>query len=320
MPISWQPAIYEHKAALIGKSPSEVSRSAEDLALACRREVELYKTTVVTVGIDVYNVELEALGAPLCETQGDQCPDLKKHMANLEQLPEILPMCEIPGDGRFQLMLNAAKILKAQVDPSIRINIPVSGPMTMASKWVGMEDLIVDMYSDGEDSTRLLDHFEKLALVWTSCILDHGFDAMVFDSMAAPPMMSPELYREHIFPRHTRLFDLMQKRGQKVRELVIGGDTTSIAFDEAQTGANIILCDYASNAKDFAKAMPAGYKGQVRRNINPTLLLKGLDSKCLESFKEDLALFENVIAGTGILSYHFSPSCLINFMQRLEQN
>ena len=312
----WQPAIYEHKASLIGKTPSVVSRSAEDLALACMKEVELYKTEIVVVGIDVYNIELEALGAELQETREDQCPDLTEAIDDLQELPESLPTCHIPEAGRFKTILNAAQLLKNQLDPSVRIVIPVSGPMTLASKWVGMEDLIIDMFSKGEQSDRLLSYFENIAIHWTQCILDHGFEAMVFDSMAAPPMMSPSLYKEHILPRHTRIFDVMIKNGQSIRELVIGGDTTAIVSDEAKTGANVLLCDYACDAQTFSKALPKSYDGTIRRNINPKLLLnKSISREALRnSFKKDLALFNKAIAGTGILAYDFNPQTLLEFI------
>jgi uroporphyrinogen decarboxylase len=232
----WQPAVYEHKAALIGKTPSEVSRNAEALALACKKELELYGAEVAVVGIDVYNVELEALGAKLKETQDNQCPDLAEELDDLEHLPETLPVCKIPDAGRFGTILKAAQLLKAEVDASIRIVIPVSGPMSLASKWVGMEDLIMDMFGEGENSDRLLSYFEQIALDWTRCILDHGFEAIVFDSMAAPPMMSPILYEQHLLRRHTHIFDLMKEKGQAVRELVIGGNTTSILEHQTITG------------------------------------------------------------------------------------
>ena len=60
------PAIYEHKARLIGRSPSEVCRSLDLLGEALHKELEVYDPDVLTVGLDVYNVEAEAVG---CEVR-----------------------------------------------------------------------------------------------------------------------------------------------------------------------------------------------------------------------------------------------------------
>ena len=56
MNLPWEPAIYEHKAALIGLSPAEVSRSADLLARSLEAEHRAYAADFMTVGIDVYNI------------------------------------------------------------------------------------------------------------------------------------------------------------------------------------------------------------------------------------------------------------------------
>jgi len=56
------PAVYEHKAALIGTTPSFLSRDAGLFEKALVREAELYGPDLLTVGCDVYNLEAEAGG------------------------------------------------------------------------------------------------------------------------------------------------------------------------------------------------------------------------------------------------------------------
>ena len=56
------PSIYEHGARVIGKSPYETSRSAELTAMAALKSWETYQHDLVTVGVDIYNVEVEAFG------------------------------------------------------------------------------------------------------------------------------------------------------------------------------------------------------------------------------------------------------------------
>src|SRR5512136_1147961 len=60
--VPFVPAIYEHKGALVGKSPSEICRNAEYLYSGLMRELEVYDPDMLVIGIDVYNVEAEALG------------------------------------------------------------------------------------------------------------------------------------------------------------------------------------------------------------------------------------------------------------------
>src|SRR5512136_1270615 len=56
------PAVYEHKAALIGVRPSEMCRDAGLFEKAILRELEVYEPDMLVVGCDVYNVEAEAAG------------------------------------------------------------------------------------------------------------------------------------------------------------------------------------------------------------------------------------------------------------------
>lgn len=56
---------YEHAAALIGRTPSEVSRDPELLVEAHTRCHERYHTRSAVIGIDVYNLEAEMMGAKI---------------------------------------------------------------------------------------------------------------------------------------------------------------------------------------------------------------------------------------------------------------
>ena len=70
------PAIYEHKAALIGVTPSAMSRNAELLEHALSRELDLYEPDALTVGCDVYNIEAEAAGARVRFPETNDVPSI----------------------------------------------------------------------------------------------------------------------------------------------------------------------------------------------------------------------------------------------------
>ncbi|TFH66481.1 MAG: hypothetical protein E4G90_03325, partial [Gemmatimonadales bacterium] len=107
--LPWEPAIYEHKAALIGRSPEEVSHSANLLTAAILEEIRIYQADFVTVGIDVYNVEAQACGAQVVTTGPQACPEIPIPPWSVERLPRELEVPAIPREGRFQLLLDAAR-------------------------------------------------------------------------------------------------------------------------------------------------------------------------------------------------------------------
>ncbi len=315
--ICWQPAVYEHKAALIGRSPFEVSRSADWMVEAVLREYEVYGSDYLTVGLDVYNVEAEALGAAVMVPGENACPDLAAPLFALEGLPENLAYPAIPEAGRFELFLEAGHRLKTALGNRSHVRVAASGPVTLAVKLTNLEDMILSLCMEDGQAQRLLDFSVALCEQWLRCLRANGLDAIIFDSMAAPPMLSPAMYDQYVLPLHQRLMDVLRDSGQQERELVIGGNTTPIAASLARTGANILLCDYAADSPAFKAALGDDHAYIIRRNIAPSELLRTDTALPAKQFATDLALFSHPMAGTGILPYDFPPDCLLRFRDQI---
>ena len=77
--MQFSPSIYEHAAALIGKTPRAVSRSADLLFQAHAKAFHLYNHDPVVVGIDIYNVEAEAYGAAVSIPESNDIPAISGH-------------------------------------------------------------------------------------------------------------------------------------------------------------------------------------------------------------------------------------------------
>ncbi len=317
MPIKWEPAIYEHKAALIGKSPAEVANSAKFLTEAMLKEYEVYQADYVTVGLDVYNIEAEALGAKLTLPGENECPDLDGMLYDLNNLPEHLTLPDIPDAGRFSLLIEAGKNVQTSIGDKTKVRVAASGPVTMAAKLAGIEDLIMSLCMQDGNAVSLLEFTTSIAEEWCLCLRRNGLDVIIFDSMVAPPMFSPDMYAEFALPLHRRLMGILKKFGQLERELVIGGNTAPIAAFLPQSGANILLCDYAAEAAEFKSALGDDSKLKVRRNINPTLLCESDMEALSKKFISELSIFSNPIAGTGILPFDFKPNKFLDFRRSL---
>ena len=312
----WEPAVYEHKAALIGRRPADVGGSADLLEQALEAEYRAYGADFMTVGIDVYNVEAEACGALPVTFADDQCPEIASPLWTLDALPTQLVLPPVPASGRFPLLLEAARRFRAwlarQTPDHARpvVRVAASGPLTIAAKLVGTEELLMGLAAGDPPAVRLLDFTTALAESWVTAIREHGFDAIVFDSTASPPMLSPTLYRDIALPVHTRLMRRLEHLRQRERPLVLGGDTTSIAGLLVATGANQVVCDYAAGAAGFAASLKAAHPSapvSVRRNVSPALLSADDLDPVVSSSCADLAVLPNPICGTGILPYDQDP-------------
>lgn len=306
----WEPAIYEHKAALIGRSPQEVANNAELLTAAVNREVEVYNADFVTVGLDVYNIEAEACGARLICPDSTSCPEVAEPLWALSDLPETLALPAVPESGRFTLMLDAGQRCCEALSERTHVRVAASGPATIATKLVGLEALVMSLVLEDAEAVRLLDFCTELAAAWCAALRDADLDVVLFDSAASPPMFSPAMYRTFVRPRHARLMGQLAAAGQSHRPLILGGDTVPIAADLAATGANMLVCDFAADAAAFAEAVAACPDIEVRRNVNPAALL-GDDAAITAAARQltaDLAHFRHPVAGTGILPYDFDPA------------
>jgi uroporphyrinogen decarboxylase len=174
---------------------------------------------------------------------------------------------------------------------------------------VGLEPLVTSLALGEPAAEAVLDLTTEVALRWIGLIRSAGFDAMVFDSSAAPPMLSPDLYRRSVRPLHARLMRLMQ--GQKHLPLILGGNTTSIVGDLSSTGADYLVCDFPADAARFAQACPAGVT--ARRNVDPRLICDPAHDlvELADALLDDVTMFEHhglhPVAGTGVLPYDTNP-------------
>ena len=139
--IPFVPSIYEHSASVIGKSPSEVAQDEElifESQIACYK---LYEHDLVSVGLDIYNIEVEALGAKVkfYEKGVPGCNEIL--IANKEDLGNLkLPNPE--KDGRMPLFLKATKRINNKIGDEVLVNGTVMGPFTLAAKIRGLKILL----------------------------------------------------------------------------------------------------------------------------------------------------------------------------------
>ena len=74
--MEFTPVVYEHAAKFIGRTPWEVSRSADLLVEAHAAAYAVYRHAPVVAGIDVYNVEAEAYGAVVGASRENEVPSV----------------------------------------------------------------------------------------------------------------------------------------------------------------------------------------------------------------------------------------------------
>jgi uroporphyrinogen decarboxylase len=317
------PAIYEHKASLIGKGISQVATDGSLLQEALLAEYERYQPDMITVGIDIYNIEAEAIGAEvLFSEKSDVVPSVKDRI--LKDVSDVnnLRTPKISTAARIPLFLQVAEKINAILGKNVLVRGALSGPYSIAAELMGIEPLIMAMVMDQDNCCKLLDFTCEFVIAYGKEYIKRGLSLCMFDSQASPPLISPEMFDTFLVPRYQKIAQAFKAAGCDCSELVIGGQTDGIAEPMRKTGFDIILCDYPCDPESFLtdkeETMPL-----VRRNLSPVLIeqgdFEGLRDKVTE-VRNLSSQFRNVMIGTGVLSYNVPTENILNVKQMCLEN
>ncbi len=306
--IPFVPAIYEHKARLIGVSPSAICRDPDLLCRGLESELELYRPDVLTIGIDVYNVEAEALGCRVRYfDESNDVPAIVEPLADCEHL-------RIPDperDGRMPLYLRVAEAMVRLHGTQIIVRGALTGPYSMAAELVGAEKFLMMTVEAPETCRRLLEFTAQVALAFGTAFLRHGAEPVLFDSRATPRLASPRVFRHLVLPVYRDLLiPGLKAAGARFIPLIIGGNTDTILDDLIASGATQILCDNSSNPGLFRqRTLAAGIA--FRASVDARLIHSGPPEavrRQAEGLLRECAGHPGFLLGCGVVAYDTNPA------------
>jgi uroporphyrinogen decarboxylase len=317
------PAIYEHKARLIGRSPSEVCVDLDLLLEALEKELEVYDPDVLTVGLDVYNVEAEAAG---CEV---------RYFGRSPDVPAVTgPILEAPGetgrlrrpdpsrDGRMPLFLEAAARMAESRGPEILVRGAVSGPFSLACALAGTERVLVGTLEEPAFVHALLDFAAQVTIDFGAAFLERGVEPVLFDSKASPAAASPRVFKEFVMPLYRdRVMPELRRAGARTLPLVIGGDTTPILEDLIATGSGQLLCDAGADLDAFLKRCREERRA-LRASVDARLVHTGRPGRIREEARGILhrAVGQpGFLFGCGVVAYDCDPRNVIALRQARDE-
>ena len=315
------PAVYEHKAALIGVTPSAMSRNAEMLEHALSRELDLYEPDVLTVGCDVYNVEAEAAGARVRFSETNDVPSIEGRLLRPGQDIRSLPLPDPERCGRMPVFLEAGRRIQARHGADVLVRGALSAPFSMACELVGDEPLLTALLDDPEWAASLLDFCSVAVEAYGKAFVDRGLGVVLFDSHAAPPLVSPALFRSLVLPPTARTIAYFRETlGVPLVPYIIGGDTALLLDLILATGTNNVLCDFRADLAAFVgrlKDTPV----LLRANLDPRFLETAEPETITAAARQVLAIgagHPRFLLGTGILPYDLPPEKVLAVRRALD--
>ncbi len=301
------PAVYEHKARLIGRSPSEVCCDVGLLEEALHKELETYDPDMLVVGVDVYNVEAEALGCAVRTFEDSN--DVPSILAPRLDRPGDLGKLGLPDpeeDGRMPLFLQAAERLERELGGSMIIRGALTGPFSLACAIAGTENVLAATVEDPDFVRRLLEFAGRVTIEYGRAFLARSVEVILFDSKASPGAASPKVFHELVLPIYRDIVvPALVQSGARFLPLIIGGDTTLILEDLIATGATQLLCDAGATVERFKLACREARRS-FRVSVDARLVHRGKPHEIQAEAHRLLAAVQGqpgLLFGCGVVAY-----------------
>ena len=312
------PSIYEHGAAVLGRSPGEVSRDGALMAQAALESYRRYGHDLVTVGMDIYNIEAEAWGCAISAGQGTSVPGVLTHP--LADRPELEPSRlrqPVAGAGnRLALFVAAVAQVTAAIGDDVWVYGCLGGPFSQAVELRGFDNLIVDMYTTPDRVHELLERLATATLEHARRVSEEGAGIYLYESWATMPLITVDMFRDYVVPYNKRITERISGEYPAPPPAVImGGNVTLLADLFLDMGVSLVAADYLT---DFAvlREKFAGRQVIVRGCVDPKMIERG-DWEGLEGMVEQLKHksegMHNFVWGCGCVSYTTPAEHLFRF-------
>lgn len=311
--IPFSVSVYEHAAALIGRSPWEVSRDEELMRRAHREAYLLYHHFPVVVGIDIYNLEAEAYGCQIALPQGIGIPAVARPLfASLDDALGVEPF-DPRSAGRIAMAIRVARRL-ADEFPQADIRVPVSGPFSIAVGLLGMDELLTSVATSPDLTRQFLLRLVPGQVRFCEAARAAGLDVAFFESAAAPPLLSPQQFAKVELPALKAAMAQVGEAAGHPLPCIIGGNTEPIIDHILETGTDFVICPAETDRRKFLKRMEAHPGVKVRVNLDPRIYSRGTKEEILRAVDEVIALAAgrpNVLLGTGAAPYETPPENIL---------
>lgn len=302
------PAVLEHAAALIGHSPWEVSRDLELLCAAHARAHEIYGHSPVIAGIDVYHAEVEAWGVEVRPAAHHATPALGGPLFDdpLEVLR--LPSLDLQRDGRLPLLLGAAARL-IDACPGAEVRVPLAGPFSVLVGLLGFETLLMELADGGGGIRDAIAFLARRQAALCRAVLTRGFQPVIYESGAAPPLVSPEMFRSIVAPA---LRIVMQAGRDAATPLacILGGNVASVADALLEAGPGAVICPAETDQAAFIEVARAWPETSVRINLPASSVGSGNRAAFFAAIEERIPLVARhprAVLGTGVVPFDADP-------------
>ncbi len=208
-----------------------------------------------------------ALGSQMSDPE-DAVPAIMKYaLDDLNDLDQLdMSKLELKNDKKFQLHIEATKILIDKVGNEVPTGVLISGPFTAAASIYKVENLLRATRKNPEKLHQLINFCnEGLKMIYREFI-KAGAVILMCDPIASGTLLHRKQYLEFVLPYTTDLIkDIHDAKGTVCYHIC--GDTTAIVGDMVTSGCDMLSID---NVVDLRHAKnEAGKTVPILGNVDP---------------------------------------------------
>ena len=295
----WVPYTGVQAATLIGVDAEEYLKNTDHIVNGILKAYELFKPDGLPVAFDL-QIEAEALGCKLKWAKNNP-PAVASHILEEKSLAELKLPTE--KDGRYPIVLEAARKIAAAIGDKIAIYGLICGPFTLALHLRGTE-IFSEMIGKPEKVDELMSFCTQIAKDFSKMYAKTGVDIIaVVDPMTS--QISPKHYKRYVSSYTLDLHRYIKEIGLMVTNFCCGDATKNIEL-MCQTEPHGIAFDEnvdLGSVKEIASKYKVSYGGNLPLT---TIMLFGSPLENVEEAKREIEIGK----GPG---YILSPGCDMPF-------
>ena len=163
----------------------------------------------------------------------------------------------------------------------------VEGALAESCDLMHMQEVFINLLDEPEAMEQLLDICARQGILFAKAQVEAGADIIGLGD-AATSLIGPALYEEFVLPYQQKMIQAIHEAGAKVK-LHICGNINPVMHLVAQTGADIVDCDFMVDMDRAADILPKGCC--ICGNFNPVeVLYEGTPEMVRQATKTCMAL------------------------------
>ena len=269
-----------------------------------------------TVKLTCEELDSDAIFVPLNPLMPDAQEAFRKLMGKppsikVENIKEKLPKWNVRlprEDKLFSGHLDmCAKCV--EVFPEYHVETMIGGPWSFALELRGPNEAMLDIYDDKQFLHDLMEYTTDTVIARCLAAVELGVFPFIGDPSAGMSLISPEVYREHVFPYHKKTVDAVHEKGGQIA-FHICGYMDPIFEDVIELGVDALSIDAPSSLEKLFEVGRG--KTTIIGNVDPILFMEGTPDQLRQAAKECLDIAH------GDAGYVIGPGCQIPLEAKLD--